>query len=190
MLPRVKSYRHSMIWILEDILKFVMGKLLKTIVITSWTNLERFMWHVHKSDLAPPSHCFWRECRYIAGLLLKHLVYWGKSQIYNVPILTYERIKPNAALKIWWKKNRKNWFRAPLKSIKLRHFRKQVANYDLIFRMYRKKLLINLLHHFFTKKGEMLVFLIILGFHATLHHNHKFPTFFHLKELCHEIQPD
>ena len=26
--------------------------------------------------------------------------------------------------------------------------------------------------------GEILVFLIILGFRATLHHNHKFPTFF------------
>ena len=29
--------------------------------------------------------------------------------------------------------------------------------------------------------GEMLVFLIILGFRATLHLNHKFPTFFQSK---------
>ena len=38
---------------------------------------------------------------------------------------------------------------------------------------------------FFHENGEMLVFLIILGFRATLH-NHKFPTFFQLK---HPVTP-
>lgn len=93
-------------------------------------------------------------------------------------VLTYERIKLNAAAKNWWKKNRKKLIWGSINKHQIKTLPEASCKLWSHISNLQKKLLINLLRHFITKMGEILAFLIILGFRATLHHNHKFPTFF------------
>ena len=138
------------------------------------------------SDLAPSGHCFEENVGRLRGYCWNTLFIATNHKYIMFLVLTYERIKPNATAKNLMKKKLKKLIWGSIKKYQIKTLPEASCKLWSHISNLHKKLLINPLHHFFTKMGEMLVFLIILVFRATLHHNHKFPTFFRLK---HPVTP-